>query len=82
MKIFEETGVEVKKSWSLKLTDAVWTIKLAAVDSITGVHISTLLWFKENGDIQHVTGCRNKMIVNGYDPYEHNNKFNYNGAII
>ena len=82
MKIFEETGVEVKKSWSLKLISEDEEIRLVAVDSTTGVHVCYILVFMENGIIRKSQFCTGKIMAQGYDVVEHGNDFDDNGSII
>lgn len=82
MKIFEGNEA-VKKSWSIKLINDEDFDEpfLVAVDSVTGKVIAYLINFSDNGEIVTVIDAHQDLYDNGYNPFEHGNKFDDSGRI-
>lgn len=83
MKIFKEKKKE-PKSWVIKLTDDENLNddpQLVAVDSRTGKLICHLITFETSGQIRICQGAFDELETQGYDPYEHGNEFNGDGAL-
>ena len=71
---------KVKKSWALYLDSD--GNALAAVDAETGYKIVDLIMFYDDGDICQVYNAHLALLSAGYDPYEHGNRFSFDGEII
>ena len=81
MKIYEEKQEE-KKSWSIRLgANLVDAPVLFAVDSNTGEEIAGLFVFWKDGGVVKPMGVFETLKSSGYDPYEHNNRFNDDGSL-
>ena len=73
-----------EKSWSLSVdrTDAAGCVNVSVVDSVTGKNITNIIRFMDCGDVFVIIGARDAIEVQGYDPYEHGNKWTAGGAIV
>lgn len=85
MKIYEEKSEEL--SWSIKLNtysllENNEDIYLIAVDSKTGEGICNLISFTIEGDIHIWDNAECFLREKEYNPFEYNNKFNKEGALI
>lgn len=85
MKIYEDENEEL--SWSIKLNtypsqENKEDIYLIAVDSKTGEGICNLISFTIEGDIYIWDDAECFLREKKYNPFEHNNKFNKEGALI
>jgi hypothetical protein len=84
MKIYKEETKQ-KKSWAIKLEESsVRSVgaELNAVDINSGKHLTTLIVFYNDGSIVTPDHAKGYLVKGGYDPYEHNNTFSDNGAIV
>lgn len=78
MKIYQEEKEE-KKSWAIRLNNS----SLLAVDSITGEKICSIIVFGTHyGEIWNQNDVKHRLQKEGYDPFEHGNKFTDRGSII
>lgn len=85
MKLFKEPKDPKIKSWSVVLTenqDPPRTIELDAVDSETGDLIASFLRIYDTGKVVLMPNVKQILENHGYDPHEHNNKFDGGGTII
>jgi len=80
MKLF--TKVKPDKSWGLKLQDYCGDKSLIAVDMETEIFIATLVYFREEGDIDRALNAFGKLEDAGYDPHEHDNDFDDEGRWV
>ena len=71
---------KTNKSWCLKL-DAE-SSKLSAVDAKTGDYIGDFLNFSKDGEVLNCESFKDVLVVGGYDPHEHNNRFDDIGRMI
>ena len=78
MKVFKE-ATQSSKSWSIRLAEDG---RILAVDSFTGNRLATILIFSEDGSVLKCMSVFSSLKGEGYDPYEHDNKFEDNGCII
>lgn len=53
-----------------------------AVDGVSGYTITGLILFKSNGRVIRCSRAKKALEEHGYDPYEHNNKWDNDGRII
>ena len=72
-----------KKSWSIRLCeDTYFNAEVIACDSGTGKHICYLIGFVNDGSVILYKQTKSHLFENGYNPYEHGNKFDKEGRII
>jgi hypothetical protein len=86
MKIIDEKEKE-EKSWGIKLVEEYsggydGGVCLIAADIRTHEYICTIQSFVPDGKIVKTLGVKEKLEESGYDPFEHNNKFDEYGTII
>lgn len=81
MKIYEEKE-NVTKKWVIRLFKDNEKILLCATDNSTEEFIVDLMCFYIDGKIHSSILSENTLKKKGYDPYEHNNKFDENGALV
>lgn len=84
MKMYDAKGTKV---WGIALeTDqmgyVIPTVSVAAVDGSTGDTICYLMTFEPTGEVVTDSGAFDVLKDEGYDPYQHNNKFDEEGRII
>jgi hypothetical protein len=72
---------ELKKSWVIELDDSNGCC-LLAVDSQTGERIATVIYFHRDGKNRIVRSAHAALRKAGYDPHEHDNKFDSTGRMI
>ena len=77
MKVYKGTG-QTKKSWAIELTDDG---RINAVDAVTGKVIACLIVF-EQGVVRAIMRVNGAIEYDGYDPFEHGNKFDEEGRIV
>lgn len=80
MKLYGEENPS--KSWALSFKRECSDVILVACDASTGRIICNIIFFKKNGKITIATSAKKAIENNGYDPYEHGNKFDKEGRII
>ena len=78
MKIYKEN----EKHWVMKLEQDDRFTHLLAVDARTGKSIACLLEFDRDGEVHPIKFAFVALQGQGYDPYEHNNKYDLAGALI
>jgi len=81
MKIWESKKLTAK-SWVIRLEQSGNESILVAIDAISGRIIANFIRWDSNGDIERMSCAENILITNGYDPYEHNNKYDDEGRWI
>ena len=81
MKVYNNKK-EKRKSWALTLKQYGEDIVLEAVDSNTGERVASLLSFTIDGGINRDINVKDAMKKDNYDPYEHGNSFDKDGAIV
>ncbi len=70
-----------EKSWRITLIDmGANYVMLVAVDARLGTIIANLIGF-DNGDVRIFNAAKQALVRNGYDPFEHNNKWTDNGEL-
>ena len=82
MKVPEEEKERRGKSWSISLRKGSGPVELKAVDSETGKPICNLVHFVDSGIIKTAGDAYGLLESYGYDPHEHGNDFDDDGAII
>lgn len=83
MRIYQDKSNIHSKSWSIRLCDdGISEIGVVAVDSFDGKEIVWLICFDSSGKVSTVSNAYLSLFDDGYDPYEHNNKWAANGALI
>lgn len=80
MKFFKKAPPE--KSWGLILQSYLEEKRLVAVDMSSGSFIGALLFFRETGEIERAVNAFETLEKYGYDPHEHDNKFDEEGRWI
>ena len=82
MKVYKESDT-TKKRWALNLDHRDGgDVSIIAVDSITGAYVAHLVRFHAYGGVSVCGWARDAMKERGYDPYEHNNRFDENGSLV
>ena len=82
MKIYEENKA-VQKSWCLKLKkNEDRKVFLSAVDAVSGIFITHILYFYESGKITICPNMKQNLDNLDYNPHEHGNRFDTKGRII
>lgn len=81
MKMYRKS--ERNKSWAIAMiADNPETVTVEAVDSVTGIWLATLIVFHSNGVVERDTSVYACLDGEGYDPFEHGNRFDDDGRII
>ncbi len=76
------THEQPEKSWRIRLVQTVTDrVILAAVDAFSGNTVSHLIGF-DTGEVIVFTGAKESLDHEGYNPYEHNNKWDVDGKLM
>jgi hypothetical protein len=81
MRVFKKKPIS--KSWELVLRQSLPNVAvLGAVDSHTALRVCDLIVFEEDGKVLTSTNAKQKLEMEGYDPFEHGNQFDDQGRLL